>query len=87
MHVIFAAAVFLTCSQQHVVDVLQQQRSRSIPPRPNTLTLSCTLPCNPSESCHDRTVNETNGNVTNSSVQVLQTFLDLGLMCWSEVLK
>ncbi len=30
--------------------------SRSIPPRPNTLTLSCTLPCNPSKSCHDRNI-------------------------------
>ncbi len=29
--------------------------SRYIPPRPNTLTLSCTLPCQSSESCHDRT--------------------------------
>ncbi len=49
--VICAAAVFLTCSQQHVVDVLAVARyllccsSRSVPPRPNTLTLSCTLPC------------------------------------------
>ncbi len=55
IYLICAAAVFLSCSQQHVVDVLavaslgilalSQQRSRSIPPRPNTLTLPCTLPC------------------------------------------
>ncbi len=52
-YMLYAASVFLTCSQQHVVDVLavaclgtqQQQRSRSIPSRPNTLTLSCTVPC------------------------------------------
>ncbi len=45
-YVICAAAVFLTCSQQHDVNLLalQQQLSRSIPDqRPNTLTLSCTI--------------------------------------------
>uniref|UniRef100_A0A673JUE3 Placental growth factor b n=1 Tax=Sinocyclocheilus rhinocerous TaxID=307959 RepID=A0A673JUE3_9TELE len=42
-YIICAAAVFLTCSQQHAVDVLavasSKPRSRSIPPRPDTLTL------------------------------------------------
>ncbi len=34
-----ACCGYIGCSKS------QQQRSRSIPPRPNTLTLSCTLPC------------------------------------------
>ncbi len=56
-HIICAAAVFITCSQQHVVDVLavvclgrllsllQQQCNRPNPPKPNTCILSCTLLC------------------------------------------
>ncbi len=63
MYVIFvAAAVYLTCSQQNVCGCIGSsksrsmlcRRSRSILARPNTLKLSCTLPCNPSKSCHDR---------------------------------
>ncbi len=54
MYVIFAAAVFLTCSKQHFVDVFQQTRSRSIPPRPNTLSLLFTLPCQSLREFHDR---------------------------------
>ncbi len=56
MCVICAAAVFLTCSQQHVVDVFQQQqRCRSITPKTRYIK-HCHVHyhANPSESCHDR---------------------------------
>ncbi len=63
MYVIFAApAVFLTCSQQNVCECIGSsksrsmlcRRSRSILARPNTLKLSCTLPCQSLREFHDR---------------------------------
>ncbi len=47
IYVTCVAAVFLTCLQQHVVDVLAVASSRSIPPRPNNIFMYIAMPIHP----------------------------------------
>ncbi len=65
MYVIFAAAVFLKCSQQHVVDVLAVASLGTCSGRSSVadlfrqdqyIIIVMYIPCHPSESCHDRNI-------------------------------
>ncbi len=55
-HVYLQQQYFLHAHSSMLWMYWQQQRSRSFPARPNTLTLSCNYFANYSESCHERTL-------------------------------